>query len=116
MAVRGGAQLGVLATSEVLIFFPRARSELGSPLWRCGEGLNSEFLLPARCSLFSLAPEASWGAPPWRCAAGLNSRNAQGLNNHYDTKENTKNSTNLLKTSWALHEQLLLKDCLYLWG
>ncbi len=31
MAVRGGAQLGVLATSEVLIFFPRARSELGSP-------------------------------------------------------------------------------------
>ena len=38
------------------------------------------------------------------------------LNNHYDTKENTKNSTNLLKTSWALHEQLLLKDCLYLWG
>ena len=28
------------------------------------------------------------------------------LNNHYDTKENTKNSTNLLKTSWALHQQL----------
>ena len=38
------------------------------------------------------------------------------LNNHYDTKENTKKSTNLLKTSWALHEQLLLKDCLDLWG
>ena len=31
VAVRGGAQLGVLATSEVVIFFPRARSELGSP-------------------------------------------------------------------------------------
>ena len=49
-----------------------------APPWRCGAGLNSEFLLPARCSLFSLAPEASWGAPPWRCGAGLNSKNAQG--------------------------------------
>ena len=31
VAVRGGAQLGVLATSSMSLFFPRARSELGSP-------------------------------------------------------------------------------------
>ena len=28
------------------------------------------------------------------------------LNNHYDTKENTKKSSNTLKPIWALHEQL----------
>ena len=43
-------------------------------------------------------------------------RKEYNLNNHYDKEANTKKSTNLLKASWAPHEQLLLKDCLDLWG
>ena len=34
VAVRGGAQLGVVPTSSMCTFSPRARSELEGPLWR----------------------------------------------------------------------------------